>query len=230
MEQSTPAPAWHHRLGGWLNDHRPAIILELLLFTAIFLAPIPLVTVPLLLFGWLSLRLRRLGWVGIGLQRPASWPRVIALGVVVGLGYQVISIWLVAPLLQNLLNQSIDLSQFADLPGNLGQLILWLVLAWLLAGFGEEMVYRGYLLNRLVDLWPGQSRRWLLSALVSAALFGLAHIYQGWVGVIETGLSGLVFALVYLATGRNLWPAIIAHGVFDTLAFYLIYLGLYPMG
>jgi membrane protease YdiL (CAAX protease family) len=33
---------------------------------------------------------------------------------------------------------------------------------------------------------------------------------------IANGLVGLAFAIVYLATGRNLWAAILAHGVMDT--------------
>jgi membrane protease YdiL (CAAX protease family) len=41
-------------------------------------------------------------------------------------------------------------------------------------------------------------------------------------------MSGLLFGTLYLASGRNLCTAIIAHGVNDTLGFALIYLGKYP--
>lgn len=41
-------------------------------------------------------------------------------------------------------------------------------------------------------------------------------------------MSGLLFGALYLASGRNLWTAIIAHGVNDTVGFTLIYLGKYP--
>jgi hypothetical protein len=46
--------------------------------------------------------------------------------------------------------------------------------------------------------------------------------------VIATGLSGLVFGVSYLASGRNLWAPVIAHGVYDTVGFALIFLGKYP--
>jgi CAAX protease family protein len=64
--------------------------------------------------------------------------------------------------------------------------------------------------------------------VVSSALFGLAHAYQGVSGMVATGLTGLLFAGVYLATGRNLWAAIIAHGSLDTTGFVLMYFGVYP--
>jgi membrane protease YdiL (CAAX protease family) len=38
----------------------------------------------------------------------------------------------------------------------------------------------------------------------------------------------VIFGIAYLANGRNLWAPIIAHGVYDTIGFVLIYLGRYP--
>jgi len=46
--------------------------------------------------------------------------------------------------------------------------------------------------------------------------------------MIATGLSGFVFAVIYLATDRNLWAAIVAHGAMDTAGFVMIYFGVYP--
>lgn len=64
--------------------------------------------------------------------------------------------------------------------------------------------------------------------LASSLLFGIVHAYQGLSGMVATGLTGLVFAAVYLATGRNLWAAIVAHGALDTAGFVMMYLGVYP--
>ena len=41
-------------------------------------------------------------------------------------------------------------------------------------------------------------------------------------------MTGVLFAITYLATGRNLWAAIIAHGVLDTAGFVMMYAGVYP--
>jgi membrane protease YdiL (CAAX protease family) len=63
---------------------------------------------------------------------------------------------------------------------------------------------------------------------VSSVLFGVVHAYQGLSGMISTGLTGVLFAVTYLASGRNLWAAIIAHGVLDTAGFVMMYAGVYP--
>ena len=63
---------------------------------------------------------------------------------------------------------------------------------------------------------------------LSSAIFGAVHLYQGAAGVVATALSGGVFAALYLATGRNLWAGILAHGFMDTVGIVMIYLGIYP--
>jgi membrane protease YdiL (CAAX protease family) len=47
-------------------------------------------------------------------------------------------------------------------------------------------------------------------------VFGLAHAYQGWVGVLATTVVGAVFAGLYLSTGE-LWIVMAAHVVLDLL-------------
>ena len=81
-------------------------------------------------------------------------------------------------------------------------------------------------MSRLVDLQGRQTiLAWILAAILQAVIFGLAHAYQGPVGVIKTGAIGLVFGLAYLAVGRNLWPLIIAHGLIDSIDMVTHYLG-----
>jgi hypothetical protein len=72
------------------------------------------------------------------------------------------------------------------------------------------------------------TRAWIAAIVVSSVVFGLLHMYQGLSGMIATGLTGLVLGWLYLATGRNLWAPIIAHGVMDTSGFLMIYFGVYP--
>jgi membrane protease YdiL (CAAX protease family) len=64
-------------------------------------------------------------------------------------------------------------------------------------------------------------------ALVSL-VFGLAHHAQGVTGIMDNVLAGLLFAGLYLASGRNLWLPILAHGVIDTSSVVLLYLGFHP--
>jgi hypothetical protein len=109
-------------------------------------------------------------------------------------------------------------------------LLFGLALAWTLAAFGEEMVYRGYLMNCVAELGKGTRRAWLVSLVLVNALFGSAHLYQGITGVIENSIDGLILGLLCLRCGRSLWVPIIAHGVTDTIDLVLIFWGKYPTG
>jgi len=181
----------------------------------------------LFVIGWLSLWLRKSGWRQLGLSRPTSWLRTIAIGTLVGLIYQTISIWLIAPLLQRLTNEPLDLSQVTTVHNNISLLIFWLTISWTIAAFGEEMVFRGYLINRVADLLRHGRAGWVIGLIGSSALFGFGHAYQGITGVLDTFLFGCVMAGLYLMGRRNLWLLVIAHGVYDTAAFVLIFFGLY---
>jgi membrane protease YdiL (CAAX protease family) len=92
------------------------------------------------------------------------------------------------------------------------------LVTWLLIGFGEEVVFRGFLLDRLLAL-VGDTRNGRLAAVVlQAAWFGSLHSSQGGSGMVITGTIGLAFAWFYLSRPRrNLWPLILVHATVDTI-------------
>ena len=132
------------------------------------------------------------------------------------------------PLLVRWLGKQPDLQVFRAVRGNIKLTVVFLVVSWTLAAFGEEMVYRGYLMNRVADLFNRTRSAWIISLVAVHFGFGLAHLYQGVTGVIDEGLMGLLLGLMYLGTGRNLALPIVAHGVQDSIDFILIFLGKYP--
>lgn len=80
------------------------------------------------------------------------------------------------------------------------------------AGVCEEVLYRGFLiayLKAITGAWP--------SALLSSAVFGLGHSYQGTKGVIKTGILGLVMAGLYVISGSLIVP-IVVHAVIDIVS------------
>lgn len=101
-------------------------------------------------------------------------------------------------------------------------------LVWALAAFGEEMGYRGYVLERAAALGGHSSAAYAVAMVAVSLLFGLGHLCQGPAGVAGSTVSGLLFGALYLASGRNLWLPILAHGFSDTIGLALIYLGLVP--
>jgi membrane protease YdiL (CAAX protease family) len=116
------------------------------------------------------------------------------------------------------------LHAFSDVHRHPLYLLATLIISWTSAGFGEEMIFRGYLLNRFSDLFGNNFVCWTLALLAQSVVFGAAHGYQSPVGLIEIGIYGLLLGLLYLATKRNLWVCAVAHGVNNTIAFTLTFL------
>jgi hypothetical protein len=56
-------------------------------------------------------------------------------------------------------------------------------------------------------------------------LFGFAHYYKGPAGVLDSTYCALVLGCAYLFSGRNLWTPILAHGISDTFAVLVLFMG-----
>ena len=119
-------------------------------------------------------------------------------------------------------------SELKDIRGNLTLLFIFLGLSWTLAAFGEEICFRGFLMNKLAKVFGEGRVGWVAALLLSSVLFGWGHTEQGVSGWIQEGLSGLILGILFLSAKRNLVVPIVAHGVSNTLAFVLIYFGRYP--
>ena len=83
-------------------------------------------------------------------------------------------------------------------------------------------------MHRIADLFNRDNTGWIVGLILANFLFGFGHMYQGLSGMIITGLTGFIFAWLYFATNRNLWAAILAHGIYDTIGFLMIFFGVYP--
>jgi membrane protease YdiL (CAAX protease family) len=222
-----PLPRTGRRDSVWLVVVEFAIIVAL--FVADFRHHIFFSKVPwLFLMAWISLRWRGLGWRDVGLARPTNWQRTITIGILGGIGIELLELFVTQPLLVKLFHKMPDLSELDGLRGSWKLLLLGLALTWTLAAFGEEMVYRGYLMNRLAGLFRNPRIAWTISLIVVSFVFGLGHIDQGITGQVENMIDGALLAVIFLATGCNLWAAIIAHGLTDTIDLVLLYLGKYP--
>jgi membrane protease YdiL (CAAX protease family) len=94
------------------------------------------------------------------------------------------------------------------LPHTPGERRLWTLVS-ISAGVCEEIFARGFLLS-LIAGFAG-----LIAAVPIAALvFGLGHSYQGWSGILKTGVAGLVLTFIALVSG-SLIPVIVLHFAMD---------------
>jgi membrane protease YdiL (CAAX protease family) len=154
----------------------------------------------------------------LGLRPPPKVWRALGTGIAVGIALFLANRLLLTPLLEYVIGERRNLSSFDYLRGNMRALFALLPLIWVTAGVCEEIVYRAYLITRTEKLLGNWRFAGFLSCLLSAAIFGLAHWYQGAVGMLITGMLGLVLGIVFLLQDRNLWTNIAAHLVADTVS------------
>jgi membrane protease YdiL (CAAX protease family) len=216
-----------------LRESRLLIALELALVAAIFFADAHHMiyfskTPYLLVLGWSSIALRGVRWRDVGLRGSPRWPALLLAGIVAGVAIQALELFVTQPLLVRLTGKYPDLYDFRDVVGNLKLLLLLIAASWVIAGFGEELVWRGYLMNHVADLFGRSAVGWTLTLILVSAIFGLGHSYQDVTGVVENFIDGALLGIVYLASGRNLLAPIVAHGMTDSVDFLPIYSGHYP--
>jgi uncharacterized protein len=102
---------------------------------------------------------------------------------------------------------------------------MYLAIVWVFAGLGEEIGYRGYLLNKLADVLGRARAADVIAILGSAVLFGYGHYYKGPAGILDSGVAGAILGTVYVVSGRNLWTCVLTHGFIDTFAVFAAYRG-----
>jgi len=175
--------------------------------------------VPILfVLGWISIRVRNGGWKSVGLKKPASWWKTVAWALVAAALITVLSDVVVAPLAEKHFGVRQESKGLATTTHSPVWVLEMLAVFWGFAAFGEEMGYRGYLLNRAAEIGNRSKAADLIALLLVSVLFGYGHYYKGYAGVIASSVSGLVLGAAYLLSRRNLWVSILAHGFRDTFA------------
>jgi uncharacterized protein len=114
------------------------------------------------------------------------------------------------------------LGAFRMLQQSRGKLILGIVVAWVLGGFLEELVFRGIILQSieaLLSVWLVAPMATGIAVGTAAAGAGLIHSYQGLRATIIVTQLSVLFGLLFVVSGYNLWAVISCHGLYDTIAF-----------
>lgn len=191
-------------------------IVSLILILGGVLVAIPIAGLLVLIWAWLSYTPLR----ELGLKRPGSWLGVLVIGIVTGVALKVAMKSVLLPYLgAPAVNPA-----FQHMHGDLNAFLLVVPDLIIFAGFCEELIFRGYLINR----WQAAVGRSALSGvgaiLITAAIFGPLHYtMQGYWGALQATIVGILFAGAYLLNGQRLWSLIVAHAAFDVFAFWIIY-------
>lgn len=211
------APSPQDRLAADLRGFGPLGILAMLLIVAgQIVAPLSAV----LVLVWTAVS--RTPWREIGYVRPKSWIGGLVIGIVFGVAFKFLMKAAVMPLLgANPTNQAYHflVGNQAALPG----MILTMIVV---AGFGEETFFRGYMFERLGKLLGHSPTAKTAIVFVTSAIFASLHYFdQGLAGAEQAAITGLTFGTIFAISGR-LWMLICAHAAFDLTAVALIYLNL----
>jgi uncharacterized protein len=175
----------------------------------------PLSAILALVWAWLS----RTPWRDLGFVRPRSWVRTVILWVAFGVAFKFAMKSIVMPLLgAPPVNQA-----FHFLVGNTAAIPEMLYVIVVGAGFGEEMIFRGWAFERLGKIFGSAAWARALIVIFTSAWFGYEHYsLQGMPGVQQATIVGLVFGSIFAVTGRII-PLMIAHTAFDLAAVAMIY-------
>jgi len=99
---------------------------------------------------------------------------------------------------------------------SIGDLLLNLLMVGVVAGFAEEILFRGTIQKFLVEWWGNHHIAIILTGLIFSA------IHMQFYGLIPRWLLGILFGYIFYFT-KNIWMPIIAHTVFNStqvLAYY----------
>lgn len=149
----------------------------------------------------------------LGLTRPKRWSTVPI--QVAGILAAFIVAQLVVPLAVGAVFDvpQPDLSRYDFIRGNLPAAIGMLLALPLTAAMPEEVLYRGFLIERLTRLIGKGEAGILPAVLLQALVFGSVHFQWGAGGMLLTSIMGAVWGAAFLLCGRNLWVVILAHSV-----------------
>jgi hypothetical protein len=157
----------------------------------------------------------------LGLAVPNSWWRVIgfaAAWTAIMFAYSPLADWFAT----RAFAKPPTLESFRAIQESRVKLIAGIVVAWLLGGILEELVFRGIVLNSVESLLSSSMAPTIASAVavcVAALGAGLVHFYQGPRAMVIITQLSILFGLLFVISEHSLWTVMLCHGMYDTIAF-----------
>jgi len=202
----------------------PLVTAWLLLVAVRFRRSTRVLVVGLLAIGLLAIAALVTGQVSageLGLDLDRSWLSTIGLA----------SVWLLlmlaySPWADRLATRWVaeppTLDVFRSLQQSRSKLLIGILVAWFLGGFLEELVFRGIVLQSariVLSTWIAAPLAEGIAVCIAAAGAGIIHLYQGSRAAIIIVQLSILFGLLFVVSGHDLWCVILCHGLYDTIAF-----------
>jgi len=106
-----------------------------------------------------------------------------------------------------------DVSRHNNVYQNLPAAIAMVLILPLTASIPEEVIYRGFLMDRFTRLFGASRTGTFLTILAQGLIFGSIHFQWGVGGIIVTTIMGMIWGTAYVLCKRNLWIVIAAHSL-----------------
>lgn len=203
-----------------LSQLLPSLVLgELQGADYLIVGSLQIVLVPLAI--WVGLRPVGLSFHELGVRGPQII-RDAGIGFLVAAAFALVQFGLVIPLTGGAGREDVA-ANMTQIGGSAWGAWAFVGLA-LTGGFAEELLFRAHLLTTLRNGF-GRGRGALVVAVTTVVVvFGLLHGYQGWAGVVDTGLyGGLVLSVLFISTNGRITASFVAHAAWNTIAVIVLY-------
>jgi hypothetical protein len=177
----------------------------------------------LVLATW-RMKARGYGWKDLGLMKPKNLWKTLGITAVIMIA--IVGSIMVFEILKDQIPMNLKpdtssenaVAKFGLEKGGWTHFLLIIPFVWLQSML-EEMLDRGFMINWIEKVFSSTTFATILAVLLQAFIFGFRHSYDLSERSITVGIIGLVMGTVYVLSGRNLWPLIIAHCILNTLSF-----------
>ena len=95
------------------------------------------------------------------------------------------------------------------------------------AAFYEEVLYRFYISDALLSLISRKQNfrstrlLWLFCEVLGLLCFAFAHLYLGWISVLNAALAHVFLRLCYKRF-EKLWPCVVSHFIYNVISLILL--------
>lgn len=182
----------------------------------------PLVIFATLVVGDVLLRKRHVSLRSLGFKRPEN----IGVTIFEGLALTAIllALWVAIWQFYEAMNLGVPYRFMSVLQGDEFRFFYAMTaVAWIAAAFGEEVLFRGLLLNNFKEIFRGSKAGIVFAVIFQAMIFSLLHMDATLIQSVPVFLTGIILGVAYFLFNRNLWPLIIAHGILNNIYFTLVY-------
>jgi len=210
------------------KELRIAVDMVMIAFVMLFphYGHLPMYAYPFVVLGviWIYLNLNRESFSSIGFRFSDLKLKAFYVGGAIGLAYAAFHFWILGPFITHLGFKSANLSDFNFIRHHFINYALLLLLAAFLVIPYEEIIFRGFIFNRIRAIFRSKSS-FIISGLITSILFALYHWQEGVGAVIAIFIFALFITWLYKLFKGNLWYLIFFHILYDTFMLTVILLG-----